>query len=201
MGVKFLELSISLHPQLFCMKNFWSALTTTSTAVGLLSALLTTAAPAIAQPNSPSTAQSAAARTTPVKVPEILSGPPNTTLPVRRSSGNCPSTIRLWTASRYYEGGAENTVIMNMSAIASAPAKFMDVRDRVVIYGAPLQKTYASCVGWVVAPNAPEYNIWLQFGNAYFRFDLDALKGRPLSEITYQNVVKGQPYLRWAIAD
>ncbi|MBD2124366.1 hypothetical protein [Trichocoleus sp. FACHB-262] len=183
------------------MKNFWSALTTTSTAVGLLSALLTTAAPAIAQPISPSTAQSAAARTSPVKVPEILSGPPNTTLPVRRSSGNCPSTIRLWTASRYYEGGAENTVIMNMSAIASAPAKFMDVRDRVVIYGAPLQKTYASCVSWVVAPNAPEYNIWLQFGNAYFRFDLDALKGRPLSEITYQNVVKGQPYLRWAIAD
>ncbi|MBD1862864.1 MULTISPECIES: hypothetical protein [Trichocoleus] len=183
------------------MTNFWSALTTTSTAVGLLSALLTTDAPAIAQPNSPSTTQSAAVRTTPVKVPEILSGPPNTTLPVHRSSGNCPSTIRLWTASRYYEGGAENTVIMNMSAIASAPAKFMDVRDRVVIYGAPLQKTYASCVGWVVAPNAPEYNIWLQFGNAYFRFDLDVLKGRPLSEITYQNVVKGQPYLRWAIAD
>lgn len=170
--------------------------------MGLLSVLLTTAAPAIAQPTTPSNVQSApAAQTTPVKVPEILSGPPNTTLSVRRSSGNCPSTIRLWTASRYYEGGAENTVIMNMSAIASAPAKFMDVRDRVVIYGAPLKKTYASCVGWVVAPNAPEYNIWLQFGNAYFRFDLDALQGRPLSEITYQNVVKGQPYLRWAIAD
>ncbi|MBW4489751.1 MAG: hypothetical protein KME12_18370 [Trichocoleus desertorum ATA4-8-CV12] len=146
--------------------------------LGFLLALLSTAAPAIAQPTIPSSTPSVpAAQTTPVKVPEILSGPPNTTLPVHRSLGNCPSTIRLWTASRYYEGGAENTVIMNMSAIASAPAKFMDVRDRVVIYGAPLQKTYASCVGWVVAPNAPEYNIWLQFGNAYFRFDLDALKG------------------------
>lgn len=181
------------------MQNFWS----TPTTVGLLSVLLTTATPAIAQTNDFDGSQSTAptVQTTPVKVPEILSGPPNTTLPVRRSSGNCPSTIRLWTASRYYEGGAENTVIMNMSAIASEPAKFMDVRDRVVIYGAPLKKTYASCVGWVVAPNAPEYNIWLQFGNAYFRFDLDALQGRPMSEITYQNIVKGQPYLRWAIAD
>jgi hypothetical protein len=199
MGDVALGVMHSTSPLLVAMKNFGF----TSTTVGLLSALLTTAVPAIAQSSAPDSGESTApaVQTTPVKVPEILSGPPNTTLPVRRSSGNCPSTIRLWTASRYYEGGAENTVIMNMSAIASAPAKFMDVRERVVIYGAPLKKTYASCVGWVVAPNAPEYNIWLQFGNAYFRFDLDALQGKPMSEITYQNIVQGQPYLRWAIAD
>lgn len=165
------------------MKTFWR----TSTATGLLSMLLATLALPTAAP--------------PTQAAEIPSGLPNTILPVHREEGTCPDEIHLWTTTRYYEGGGEHTVVMDMAAIAEAPAKFMDVRDRVVIYGAPLQSQYADCVGWVVAPDAPQYNIWLQFGNAYFRFDLDTIPGRPLTEITYQNIVEDQPYLRWAIAD
>jgi hypothetical protein len=182
MGRRVLEEIYSPH-LLRTMKTFWQS----STATGLLSVLVSMlTVPAIAQP---------------ARAAEIPSGSPNVTLPVHRERGNCPSEIQLWTTFRYYEGGGEHTVVMDMSPIASAPAKFMDVRDRVVIYGAPLESQYADCVGWVVAPSEPQYNIWLQFGNAYFRFDLDTLPGRPMAEITYQNIVEGQPYLRWAIVD
>lgn len=182
MGRRVLEVIYSPY-LLRTMKNFWPS----STPIGLLSVLVSMlTVPAIVQPT---------------RAAEIPSGSPNVTLPVHREQGNCPSEIQLWTKFRYYEGGGENTVVMDMAEIANAPAKFMDVRDRVVIYGAPLKSQYADCVGWVVAPSEPQYNIWLQFGNAYFRFDLDTLQGRLPTEITYQSVVEGQPYLRWVVID
>lgn len=154
--------------------------------LGLLSYLSTPSTPAFAQSID-----------RPTNIPQT---PPNITLPIHRASGNCPTTIDLWTDFRYYEGGGENTVILDTTAIAG-PAKFMDSQDRVVIYGAPLQPRYVSCVGWVISEDEPQYNIWLQFGSAYFRFDLDTVPGRFESAITYQNIVAGRPFLRWAIVD
>lgn len=125
---------------------------------------------------------------------------PNLTLPIARAAGECPAEIGLWQEFRYYEGGREHTLILNTPPLAG-PAEFADSGDRFVIFSAPLQAAYQSCVGWVVAPQEPYYNIWLQFGHVYFRFDLDAVPNAPASEITYQTVVNGLPYLRWAIAD
>lgn len=126
-----------------------------------------------------------------------------TALPIYRSSGSCPQSINVVTSSRLYEGGSETSVLLKTSAIAGT-AKYMDSKAKVVIFGAPLKPQYASCVGWVdPAKNpSPLYNVWLQFGHVYFRFDLDTIKReRPDSEITYQKIVNGEPKLRYAVAD
>jgi hypothetical protein len=157
--------------------------------IGLLSLLVVATPPAQAE---------SVATATPATVPTT---PPDLALTIERNSGVCPNSISLWTDSRFYEGGGEISALVDTTAIAAAPAQFMDSQDRVVIYGAPLQARYASCVGWVVSEEFPQYNIWLQFGNVYFRFDLDSIPGRPMSAITYQDIVEGRPYVRWAIAD
>ncbi|OUC16293.1 MAG: hypothetical protein B0A82_02410 [Alkalinema sp. CACIAM 70d] len=124
-------------------------------------------------------------------------------LPLHREKGNCPKTLTLAVESRPYEGGSEHTVVLKTSAIAAGPAKYMDSKPRVVIFGAPLKPQYKNCVGWIDSAKNPSplYNVWLQFGSVYFRFDLDAVKNLPDSAITYQKIVNGEPKLRYAIAD
>lgn len=122
-------------------------------------------------------------------------------LPIYRSDGQCPTTVRLWTNARPYEGGAEHTVIVNTKDFAG-DSFFVDSSDRHVIFAAPLTAAYRNCVGWVTAPDNPEYNIWLQFGHVYMRFDLERLAGTgSIAAITYQDVLNGQPYMQWQQAD
>ncbi|MGI0492576.1 hypothetical protein ACN4EG_12380 [Alkalinema pantanalense CENA528] len=123
-------------------------------------------------------------------------------LPLHREKGNCPKTLTVNVESRPYEGGSEHTVVLKTSAIAGT-AKYMDSKPRVVIFSAPLKPQYKNCIGWIDPAKNPSllYNVWLQFGSVYFRFDLDAVKNLPDSEITYQKVVNGEPKLRYAIAD
>ncbi|MBD2327471.1 hypothetical protein [Alkalinema sp. FACHB-956] len=124
------------------------------------------------------------------------------TLPMHRKKGNCPKTLNLAVESRPYEGGSEHTVVLKTSAIAGT-AKYADSKPRVVIFSAPLKPQYKNCVGWIDAEKNPSplYNVWFQSGSVYFRFDLDAMKDRPDSAITYQKVVNGEPKIRYAIAD
>jgi hypothetical protein len=130
----------------------------------------------------------------------VLAGTPSVILSVDTYEGICPDEIRVWQKGRYYEGGYETGAAVDFGAIASGPALFMDSGDRHVIYGAPLNTEYASCTGWVVS-DFPQYNIWLQNGHAYLRFDLDALPRDRMSVIRYQSIVAGLPYVQWAIAD
>jgi hypothetical protein len=153
--------------------------------LGLLSALLVaTPAPTRSQP------------TTPV-VPRTS---PNTTFNVKRQTGRCPKTVRLWTSFRYYEGGGENTVIADTLAIAGS-ARLMSSGEKLVKYEAPLKKTYASCVGSATSKEYPDYMFRFKEGKVYFRVQLPPDTPSTPTAISYQNVVSQRPYIRWQIAD
>jgi hypothetical protein len=127
-------------------------------------------------------------------------------LPIHAASGHCPDNIRVWEELRFYEGGVEHGVTLDIAPIARDAAQFMDSQERVLIYAAPLQNEYANCSGWVdsFSPVYAEhlaYNVWFQWGHVYFRFDLDYLGPADETGISYQSIRSGRPYLRWSRAD
>lgn len=131
---------------------------------------------------------------------DLMAAPPNSSIAIHRSDGTCPSEVDLWVQFRYYEGGGESSVLLDTAAIAG-PAVFLEAKPDFVEFAAPLKSRYASCYGYVVSNDAPQYNVWFYKGYVYFRFDLQSLPGRPLSEILSQDIVEGRPFIRWAIAD
>lgn len=139
---------------------------------------------AIAQPNKP----------------VLPKTPPNTVIPVKRQSGNCPQTVGLWTASRYYEGGGENTVIADTTVIAAAPVKLVSYGKKFVEYTAPLKRAYISCVGQA---RSPEYPYSLRFQNRHVSFRVQLPPDTPAnpSEFTVRSILGSRPYVQWAIAD
>ncbi len=163
------------------MKNL-ARLTTT---LGLFSVLLA-ATPALTQ-NQP---------TKPV-LPRTL---PNTTFSVQRQSGSCPKTVSLWSSSRWYEGGAENTVIADTLAIAG-PVRLVSSGKKLVEYTAPLQKNYASCVGQAISQELAPYKFRFGNGNVSFRVELPPDPPGLPSEISARSIVDSRPYVRWALAD
>ena len=133
--------------------------------------------------------------------PVLPKTPPNLTFNVERQSGNCPKTVKLWAAWRYYEGGGEHTVIADTVPIAGT-ARIVSSNKKLVEYKAPLKKTYNSCVGQAKSPSQ-DYPYRFQFrdGNVYFRVELPPDTPSTPSEITAQSVVVSRPYVRWAVAD
>ena len=152
---------------------------------GLLSALFV-ATPALTQ-NQPTT-------------PVLPTSSPNTTFNVKRQTGSCPKTVRLWTSFRYYEGGGENTVIADTLAIAGR-ARLMSSGKKLVKYRAPLKKAYASCVGSATSKEYSDYMFRFKEGNVYFRVQLPPDTPSTPTAIAYRNVVSQRPYIRWQIAD
>lgn len=164
-------------------------LNTTAAVLGLLTAAV--APPALAQlAYSP---------------PQPFARQPDLSIPIHTNAGNCPDAIAFWEELRPYEGGVEIGTVLDTAAVAVGPARFMDSQDKVVIYAAPLSPEYASCSGWVDSYSDSytenlQYNVWFQWSHIYFRFDLNSIEVRP-TEIEYQSVWAGRPYVRWAIAD
>lgn len=152
---------------------------------GLCSALLA-ATPALTQ-NQPTK-------------PVLPSTPPNITFNVQRQTGTCPTTVRLWSSSRWYEGGAENTVIADTLAIAGS-ARLVRSGKRLVEYTAPLKKNYASCVGEATSQELRPYKFRFGSGNVSFRVELPSDSPGLPSEISVRSIVGERPYVRWAIAD
>lgn len=164
-------------------------LSTNLTATVGLSVILLGITPALTQ-NQP--------RSAPPALPKTQ---PNLTFNVERQSGNCPKTVKLWVAWRYYEGGGEHTVIADTVPMAGT-ARIVSSNKKLVEYKAPLKKTYNSCIGQAKSPSQ-DYPYQFQFrdGNVYFRVELPPDTPSTPSEITYQSVVASRPYVRWAIAD
>ncbi|HEY9849802.1 MAG TPA: hypothetical protein V6D28_10110 [Leptolyngbyaceae cyanobacterium] len=133
--------------------------------------------------------------------PSLPRTPANTIFNVRRQQGNCPRTVRLWTSFRYYEGGGEHTVIADTGAIAGT-ARLISSNKKVAEYRAPLNRTYASCVGQANS-NTDDFPYRFRFGsgNVTFRVQLPADTPSNPSEISYKGVVSTRPVVRWAIAD
>lgn len=131
---------------------------------------------------------------------DLVETPPNHSVAIHRSEGNCPAQVDLWVQSRYYEGGGEFGALVDTAAIAGR-AVFLEAKQDFVEFAAPLKPQYASCYGYVVSSDEPQYNLWFYQGYVYFRFDLQSLQGRPVPEITSQAIVADRPFVRWAIAD
>ena len=121
-------------------------------------------------------------------------------LKVERKSGNCPKTIGLWTAFRYYEGGGEHTVIADTWAIASR-AQITTSTKKLVEYKAPLKTAYVTCVGKAKA--SEDYPYQLQFGKGNVAFEVKLPPDTPAnpSEIMEKSILGARPYVKWAIAD
>jgi hypothetical protein len=127
-------------------------------------------------------------------------------IPIHTESGHCPDQIRFWEEVRFYEGGVEHAVTLDIAPLARDAAQFMETQERVIIYAAPLQSEYANCSGWVdsfseVHAENLAYNVWFQWGHVYFRFDLDYLGTADSTGISHQSIRSGRPYLRWSRAD
>ncbi|MGA9377401.1 MAG: hypothetical protein WBV73_01255 [Phormidium sp.] len=164
------------------MKNF----TSLTLSLGILSVLVA-ATPGITQ-NSQDSA------------PTIPGNRPNTTINVNRRSGNCPSSMRLWTSFRSYEGGGEHTVIADISNIANG-AKVSNSGAKFVEFSAPLKSEFASCVGEASSDEEPIYRFRFSDRRVIFRMDLSRLRPGTLTRISYKGVVSSRPAIRWAIAD
>ncbi|MFB2896300.1 hypothetical protein ACE1CI_25600 [Aerosakkonemataceae cyanobacterium BLCC-F50] len=138
-------------------------------------------------------------QSTPLAIPRTS---PNESFKVTRTSGTCPQSIGIWTATRQYEGGGEFTVIANTSAIAS-PARLVRSNKKSAEFSAPLKSNFASCVGTATSQSETLnlYSFRLQNGNVTFRVQLPKDTSSNPSEITVKKVISGQPGVRWAIAD
>ena len=132
--------------------------------------------------------------------PVLPKTPPDLVLKVERKSGNCPKTIGIWTAFRYYEGGGEHTVIADTWAIA-VRAQITTSTKKFVEYKAPLKTVYATCVGQAKA--SEDYPYQLQFGKGNVAFEVKLPPDTPAnpSEIMEKSILGARPYVRWAIAD
>lgn len=138
-------------------------------------------------------------RPTPLAIPRTS---PNESFRVTRTSGNCPSSVGVWTAMRQYEGGGEFTVIANTAAIAG-PARIVRSTKKFAEFSAPLKSNFASCVGTATSQDETLnlYSFRLQNRNVIFRVQLPQDTPSNPSEIMVRNVVSAQPAVRWAIAD
>jgi hypothetical protein len=135
---------------------------------------------------------------------QLLRRSPTHQFTVQPQAGKCPEKVGLWTTFRYYEGGGEHTVVANTRMIAG-PASFFRSGTLFVEYRAPLKPAYTTCVGTATSDDSDNdaYRIRFEGGRVYFRVDVTRIAKNPATPagITYQNLMNGQPHVRWAIAD
>ncbi|HEY9874116.1 MAG TPA: hypothetical protein V6D12_11800 [Candidatus Obscuribacterales bacterium] len=177
-----------MHTKTQLNKSCWQHLARFSTKVGILSALVMTAACSIGVTNQSVTN----AQSDPLAQTRIQ---PNVKFNVERQAGNCPRTVGLWLFSLGYEGGADHTVVADTQAIASAPAKLVVSQKKQLEYQAPLRSNYASCVGKATSPLLSAYNF--QFRNGKVSFRMDVSRGDGYREILYKGISASRPYISW----
>jgi hypothetical protein len=155
-----------------------------TSSIGLLSALVVTVPTA------------SIAQSEPIRMP---TSSPNVALSVQRQRGICPQQVSLWTSYRYYEGGAEHTVIPDTIAVAGT-ITLVSAGNRFVEYSAPLKQAYRSCVGRAIHKELP-YRFQFQNGQVFFRVGLPPQTASNPSEFTRRAILGSRPFVRWARAD
>ncbi|MBW4620579.1 MAG: hypothetical protein KME17_14645 [Cyanosarcina radialis HA8281-LM2] len=177
---------LTVSAAFIALKETYMKRLTLTGSLGLLSALL------VATPGLTQDAQ--------VEPSALLREPPSTTFNVVATKGNCPSSVGLWTGSRPYEGGAENTAIADTSSIAGR-ARSVRSAKKFVVYRARLNKEYASCVGHASSPEYPSYKFTFRRQRVYFRVDLPPGTLNSPTKFTSRSVLLSRPMVKWAIAD
>ncbi|MEB3356563.1 MAG: hypothetical protein VKK04_07540 [Synechococcales bacterium] len=126
-------------------------------------------------------------------VPETIS--PNVYFDVQTQAGTCPEAVGMWAFILGFEGGADHTVVVDTEAIATLPVEILQSEDRRIIYQAPLQEEYASCVGTAQSERLSMYSF--NFGDGKVRFELDLTGDDGYREIRYADTSTGRPYVHW----
>lgn len=124
---------------------------------------------------------------------------PNFQFQVERQAGTCPKTVGLWLFSLGFEGGADHTVVPNMLGISAGPGKLVSTGKNQLVFEAPLNSNYASCVGKASSPQLSFYNF--RFGNGKVAFQLNVSKGDGYREILYKGTSGDRPYILWRAAE
>jgi hypothetical protein len=132
---------------------------------------------------------------------QLPNSEPNLAFNVERQSGRCPRTVNMWTSFSYYEGGGQHMVIANTAAIAGTP-QIMSSSKKSVVFRAPLQREYASCVGRARSAE-DDYPYQFGFTGGYVTFSVQLPADTPSnpSGIDTHSIVSSRPMVRWAIAD
>lgn len=124
---------------------------------------------------------------------------PNVQFEVTAESGTCPDTVGLWEFGWSFEGGADHTVVVDTSAIASQPAQLITSEAKRVVYEATLKNEFASCVGTADSEYLSMYD--LSFANGKVQFDLDLTNDDGFREIRYADISANRPYVHWRAAE
>ena len=124
---------------------------------------------------------------------------PNVQFEVVAESGTCPDTVGLWEFGLGFEGGADHTVVVDTTAIASQPAQLITSEAKRVVYEAPLKPEFASCVGTAESEYLSMY--YLRFANGKVQFDLDLTNDDGFREIRYADISANRPYVHWRAAE
>ncbi len=124
---------------------------------------------------------------------------PNVQFEVVAESGTCPDTVGLWEFGLGFEGGADHTVVVDTTAIASQPAQLITSEAKRVVYEAPLKDEFASCVGTANSEYLSMYD--LRFANGKVQFDLDLTNDDGFREIRYADISANRPYVHWRAAE
>lgn len=130
------------------------------------------------------------------------------TLPIQTLEGSCPTQVRFWRESGYFEPGEQLGIMLDVSSIGQGTTEFIDSQDDSVTFRTPLKPEFYSCIGTLAHSEERQrrpLNLVFSQGHVYFHFDITPLK--PVREDTYfvtitrQEIVGQYPYVRWAVGD
>lgn len=125
--------------------------------------------------------------------------PPNLTFAVQAEAGTCPETVALWELGLAFEGGADHTVVADFAPISRLPVEILQSEEHRIVYGAPLQPDFATCVG---SARSDAWSMYaFQFSDGQLRFELDLTNSDGFREIRYADVAVNRPYVYWRAAE
>ena len=143
--------------------------------------------------SSSSPAKPVAANPVPESV-ESVQIQPNVYFAVVAESGTCPEAIGIWEFLLGFEGGADHTVVADLSAIATA-AYVSTATDHRLTYEAALADEYVTCVGTAQSDLWQMYSFRLSNGKVIF--DLDLTQAGSYRDILYAGLSAERPYVHW----
>jgi hypothetical protein len=125
--------------------------------------------------------------------------PPNKQIDITKQSGTCPTKIGMWNILRQYEGGYEQSEIVDLVPITGT-VTLKSSSKKFALYTAKLKPKYARCVGNGVDETGL-FRAKFTGGNLNFRVQLPADTPEHPSVLMVRSFVGNRPYIKWQIAD
>lgn len=129
-------------------------------------------------------------------------------LSIQAIAGSCPTQVRFWRESGYFEPGEKLGIMLDVSSIGQGETKFINSQDNSVTFRTSLKPEFYSCIGTLGHSEERHrrlLNLVFSQGHMYFHFDISPIK--PVNDNTYfvtivhQEIVGQYPYVRWVVGD